>query len=281
MAEIRHLHLAEGVPKKETARRLQLDVKTVRRAVGRPTPPARVSPPRPRSLDPQPRDVWRTPDSRGTVGRRGCGEPQAGGAGDACGGHCGGEPAPRAAHDAAGGPGPAGPGPGRAPFRGGGPNRLWVADITYVPTRAGFGFGRRLLRQRDGRELLRDAGVRVARPHAVGDARRFPVPLPFAYRCAIFSGIVIRELPLRGDGAAGSRSSGAAVRRFRAGRPTEARSTGRRRDARLSSGAAGNRLEALRGDRSGSYSIRINDRWRLCFRFADGNAYDAEIVDYH
>ncbi len=43
----------------------------------------------------------------------------------------------------------------------------------------------------------------------------------------------------------------------------------------------GNRLEALRGGRSGSYSIRINDRWRLCFRFVDGDAYDAEIVDYH
>ena len=43
----------------------------------------------------------------------------------------------------------------------------------------------------------------------------------------------------------------------------------------------GNRLEALKGDRSGTYSIRINDQWRLCFRFEDGNAYDAEIVDYH
>ena len=43
----------------------------------------------------------------------------------------------------------------------------------------------------------------------------------------------------------------------------------------------GNRLEALAGDREGSYSIRINAQWRLCFRFKDGNAYDAEIVDYH
>ena len=51
-AEIRHLHLVEGVPKKEIARRLQLDVKTVRRAVGRPKPPARVSPPRSSRLDP-------------------------------------------------------------------------------------------------------------------------------------------------------------------------------------------------------------------------------------
>ena len=51
-AEIRHLHLVEGVPKKEIARRLKLDVKTVRRAVDRPTPPVRVSPPRASSLDP-------------------------------------------------------------------------------------------------------------------------------------------------------------------------------------------------------------------------------------
>ncbi|APX93778.1 plasmid maintenance system killer [Halomonas sp. 1513] len=43
----------------------------------------------------------------------------------------------------------------------------------------------------------------------------------------------------------------------------------------------GNRLEALQGDRGGQYSIRINDQWRLCFRFQEGNAYDVEIVDYH
>ncbi len=51
-AEIRHLHLVEGLPKKEIARRLQLDVKTVRRAVDQPTPPVRVSAPRVSSLDP-------------------------------------------------------------------------------------------------------------------------------------------------------------------------------------------------------------------------------------
>ena len=42
-----------------------------------------------------------------------------------------------------------------------------------------------------------------------------------------------------------------------------------------------NRLEALKGDRRGQYSIRINDRWRICFLWADGNACDVEIVDYH
>lgn len=43
----------------------------------------------------------------------------------------------------------------------------------------------------------------------------------------------------------------------------------------------GNRLEALKGDRAGEYSIRINDQWRICFRWHDGNAHDAEITDYH
>ncbi|HEX4782932.1 MAG TPA: type II toxin-antitoxin system RelE/ParE family toxin [Candidatus Sulfotelmatobacter sp.] len=42
----------------------------------------------------------------------------------------------------------------------------------------------------------------------------------------------------------------------------------------------GNRLEALRGERKGQHSIRINDKWRLCFVWLDGNAYDVEIVDY-
>jgi toxin HigB-1 len=43
----------------------------------------------------------------------------------------------------------------------------------------------------------------------------------------------------------------------------------------------GNRLEALKGTRSGQYSIRINDQWRLCFRWTDAGAEDVEIVDYH
>lgn len=42
-----------------------------------------------------------------------------------------------------------------------------------------------------------------------------------------------------------------------------------------------NRLEALSGDRRGQWSIRVNDQWRLCFRFESGNAFDVEIVDYH
>jgi proteic killer suppression protein len=43
----------------------------------------------------------------------------------------------------------------------------------------------------------------------------------------------------------------------------------------------GNRLEALKGDRDGQHSIRINDQWRLCFRWQGEDAFDVEIVDYH
>ena len=42
-----------------------------------------------------------------------------------------------------------------------------------------------------------------------------------------------------------------------------------------------NRLEALKGNRKDQYSIRINDQWRICFRWIEGDAYDVEIVDYH
>ncbi len=43
----------------------------------------------------------------------------------------------------------------------------------------------------------------------------------------------------------------------------------------------GNRLEKLTGNRQGQHSIRINDQWRICFRWSEGDAYEVEIVDYH
>ena len=43
----------------------------------------------------------------------------------------------------------------------------------------------------------------------------------------------------------------------------------------------GNRLEALKGDRARQHSVRINDQWRLCFEWREGDAYNVEIVDYH
>jgi len=43
----------------------------------------------------------------------------------------------------------------------------------------------------------------------------------------------------------------------------------------------GNRLEKLSGDRAGQYSIHINDQWRICFQWREGNTYEVEITDYH
>jgi proteic killer suppression protein len=52
-------------------------------------------------------------------------------------------------------------------------------------------------------------------------------------------------------------------------------------DIRTLSTLPGNRLERLRRDRKGQYSIRVNDQWRVCFEWRDGHAYEVEIVDYH
>ena len=50
---------------------------------------------------------------------------------------------------------------------------------------------------------------------------------------------------------------------------------------RILAALPGNRLERLGGDREGQYSIRINDQWRICFVWREGDAYDVEIADYH
>ena len=52
-------------------------------------------------------------------------------------------------------------------------------------------------------------------------------------------------------------------------------------DLRSLASLPGNRLEVLKGDRSGQRSIRINDQWRICFVWREGDAYNVEIVDYH
>jgi toxin HigB-1 len=71
--------------------------------------------------------------------------------------------------------------------------------------------------------------------------------------------------------------------------PAEIQRTARRKliqldraqDVRDLRAPPGNRLEALKGDRAGQHSIRINDRWRICFVWRDGDAHEVEIVDYH
>ena len=52
-------------------------------------------------------------------------------------------------------------------------------------------------------------------------------------------------------------------------------------DLKTLSTLPGNRLELLKGDRKGQYSIRINDRWRICFEWSDGHAHDVQIADFH
>jgi proteic killer suppression protein len=52
-------------------------------------------------------------------------------------------------------------------------------------------------------------------------------------------------------------------------------------DIRTLATLLGNRLEALKGNRKGQYSIRVNEQWRICFAWREGYAYEVEIVDYH
>ena len=52
-------------------------------------------------------------------------------------------------------------------------------------------------------------------------------------------------------------------------------------ELRVLASPPGNQMEALRGDRKGQLSIRVNERWRICFVWRDGHCYDVEIVDYH
>jgi len=69
-----------------------------------------------------------------------------------------------------------------------------------------------------------------------------------------------------------------AIRVRAAMRLTQLNAVSRVEDLRL---PPSNRLEALKHDRAGQWSIRVNDQWRVCFRFEHGDAFDVEIVDYH
>ena len=68
------------------------------------------------------------------------------------------------------------------------------------------------------------------------------------------------------------------IRARAAMRLTQLNAASRIEDLRL---PPSNRLEALKHDRAGQWSIRVNDQWRVCFRFDNGDAYNVEIVDYH
>lgn len=82
---------------------------------------------------------------------------------------------------------------------------------------------------------------------------------------AIFAGYAVRDLPQQVQ----RRARAKLLAIDAASRPDDLRAP------------PGNRLEALRGDRQGQWSIRVNDQWRICFAWRDFDAFDVEIVDYH
>ena len=82
---------------------------------------------------------------------------------------------------------------------------------------------------------------------------------------AIFAGHAVRGLPMRLQ----QRARAKLLALDAAGRLDDLRAP------------PGNRLEALRGDRRGQYSIRVNEQWRICFAWRNGEAWAVEIVDYH
>ena len=82
---------------------------------------------------------------------------------------------------------------------------------------------------------------------------------------ALFAGFVIRDLPNQ-------------IQRRARAKLLAVDAATQLNDLRI---PPGNHLEALHGDRRGQHSIRINERWRICFRWREGEAWDVEIVDYH
>jgi len=76
----------------------------------------------------------------------------------------------------------------------------------------------------------------------------------------------------------GSRRSPADIQRVALRKLTQLSAAEKLDDLRV---PPGNRLEALKGNRAGRHSIRINDQWRICFVWKDGHAHEVEIVDYH
>ena len=82
---------------------------------------------------------------------------------------------------------------------------------------------------------------------------------------AVFAGLAVRDLP-------------ASIQQRARTKLLMIDAAGRLDDLRA---PPGNRLEALRGGRRGQHSIRVNDRWRICFVWRDGSAWNVEVVDYH
>ena len=136
--------------------------------------------------------------------------------------------------------------------------RAIVPRIGYRPgrTRDLNGLGHRRSAKRD---------VPLDRTYRV--ALRFVVIKSFADKrtAAIFAGYVVRDLPQQ-------------IQRRARAKLMAIDAAARLDDLRM---PPGNRLEALGGDRRGQHSIRVNDQWRICFVWREGETWDVEIADYH
>ncbi len=94
---------------------------------------------------------------------------------------------------------------------------------------------------------------------------------------------MIKSFPLQGfDGSAIARVSCQEIRRLSWRKPQEGwRLLDNAKNIHDLMGLPSNRFEALSGNRSGQFSIRVNQQWRICFEWKDADAYNVEIVDYH
>ena len=100
-------------------------------------------------------------------------------------------------------------------------------------------------------------------------------------RCAEYDGQVIRSFRCTETGRLHRRQPSRRLRAVERVARRKLRQLDSAMELRDLAAPPGNRLEALRGERKGQHSIRINHQWRLCFVWRDGNAHDVEIVDYH
>jgi proteic killer suppression protein len=103
----------------------------------------------------------------------------------------------------------------------------------------------------------------------------------YVYRITVYAEVVIRSFRCADTERLFQRET---VRRFKAIERQALRKLDMldaAPDIRTLATLPGNRLEALKGDRKGQYSIRVNEQWRICFVWLEGHAYEVEIVDYH
>ena len=131
------------------------------------------------------------------------------------------------------------------------------------------------------RRKFDDVRVYDAEKRAASTPRPYDWLLVDVYRIAVYPDVVIRSFRCSDSERLFQRET---VRRFKAIERQALRKLDMldaAPDIRTLAALPGNRLEALKGDRKGQFSIRINEQWRICFVWVGGHAYEVEIVDYH